>query len=517
VQHLLAPAETDVVSPARRRGPSWGEIGLLVGIGVVGLALRWPDLDAWYWGDEIQTVVISDGSLADIPGRLEKDGAPPLFYFLLNLWTRVFGTSATATHALTTTLSLVTVAVAWWFGRRHSGRLAGLLAAAAIAVNPYLVLYSTETRNYALFALLGVVAAGFMLDVLAVTTRWAHFALGVTLGLAMLTHAWGLFFAAATLGVLVLVAFARRDRELGVRALIAGAVAGLVFLPWLPTFVGQLRHTGAPWNTRYSIFSTLDQLVAYLGDRPVAAVVVLAVRVGAGAAVLAHKLPIDPLLVAAACALTLAMAFVLSYIEPIWQARYGVVVLGALLLVVAMIAAITRVGTVALVVAIVAMLLFTARDIVDRPVDAKPDATLRHVAAQLAGDPPTFVLSDQGTLNGLRYQFGDTVGERVTYVSPLGVLDDPTLYDWRDDLDHLRAADPTAVAVSVVGSAAPGDTFVLIRRTVVVPRGESDTEWQSRYVETTDELLAAVAEDDRLTVVDEAETAGWTVVTLRRR
>ena len=491
-------------------------MGALVGIGVVALALRWPDLDSWYWGDEIQTVVISDGSLADIPARLEKDGAPPLFYFLLNLWTRVFGTSATATHALTTTLSLLTVAAAWWIGRRHSGRVAGLLAAAAIAVNPYLVLYSTETRNYALFALLGVVAAGFMLDALRESTRWAHVALGVTLGLTMLTHAWGLFFAASMLGVLLLVAFVRRDRDLGVHALVAGGVAALVFLPWLPTFVGQLRHTGAPWNTRYSIFSTVDQLVAYLGDRPVAAVVALAVLAGAGAALLVRKLPIDPVLVAAASGLTLAMAFLVSYIEPIWQARYGIVVLGVLLLVAGMIGAVTRVGTVALVVAIAAMLLFTVRDVVDRPADAKPDASLRDVAAQLEAEPPNFVLSDQGTLNGLRFHFDDEVGERVVYVSPLGVLDHPTLYDWRDDLDRLRAADPEAVAASVVDSAEPGDTFVLVRRSTIVPRGESDTEWQLRYVDTTDALLEAVAGDDRLTLVDEAETAGWTVTMLQR-
>jgi len=82
------------------------------------------------------------------------------------------------------------------------------------------------------------------------------------------------------------------------------------------------------------------------------------------------------------------------------------------------------------------------------------------------------------------------------------VLDDPTLYDWRDDLDRLRAADPEAVAASVVDSAEPGDTFVLVRRSTIVPRGESDTEWQLRYVDTTDALLEAVAGDDRLTLVD---------------
>ena len=345
----------------------------------------------------------SDGSLADIPARLEKDGAPPLFYFLLNLWTRVFGTSATSTHALTTTLSLLTVAAAWWIGRRHSGRVAGLLAAAAIAVNPYLVLYSTETRNYALFALLGVVAAGFMLDVLRESTRWAHVALGVTLGLTMLTHVWGLFFAASMLGVLLLVAFVRRDRDLGVHTLVAGGVAALVFLPWLPTFVGQLRHTGAPWNTRYSIFSTVDQLVAYLGDRPVAAVVALAVLAGAGAALLVRKLPIDPVLVAAASGLTLAMAFLVSYIEPIWQARYGIVVLGVLLLVAGMIGAVTRVGTVALVVAIAAMLLFTVRDVVDRPVAAK-SRPLDHDGAEIIdvreGRPGRHKIAERGKKAG---------------------------------------------------------------------------------------------------------------------
>lgn len=494
------------------------EVMALVVLVAVGAALRLPDIDLWYWGDETQTVVISDRSPFDIPDALERDGAPPAFYVLLSGWMAIFGKSETATHSLTVVLSLLTIVAAWWFARRHAGPWAGGLAAAAMAVNPYLVTYATETRNYALFALLGVVAAGLALDLLSDRGRYTHVALGVVLALTMLAHAWGLFFTVALLGVLLVEALLGRDRILVQRSVVAGVVAAVVYAPWLPTFLEQRRRTGAPWNGRYSILSTLDQMVAYIGNRPVAAVVGLMAVVGVVAAIRASRFDIDPLLVAISCAGTIALAFLASYIDPIWQARYGIVVVGAALMVVAIVMSRTTVGVAAFAVALAAMAVYSVTDVVGRPVDAKPEADVRNVAAALREEPPTYVLADQGSLTNLRFHIGDEVGERVTFVAPLGVLTDPTIYDWRDDLQRLRAADPDALADELIADAQPGDTFVvMLRRGFEGPRPDEPNEWIALYQGTLKDLADAVRGDERVAAVDERDIGSWTVFTYARR
>jgi hypothetical protein len=494
-------------------------VGLVVAL-VVGFALRAPGLRAWYWGDEMQTVAIAKRSFADIPGALERDGAPPLFYLLLHGWMEIFGSSEASTHTLTTLLSLLTVVAAWWWARRHGGPWAAVLAAAAIAANPYLVRYATETRNYALFALLGVVAVGLSLDVLGGKHERAHLALGVVLGLTMLTHAWGLFFLPALLGAIVVASIESRDRELFRRGVVAGAIAAVVFVPWLPSFLDQTRHTGAPWNVRYSIGSTVNQTVDYFGGRGAAMLAVLAAAIAVVAALASKRLPTNALLVGLACAATLGLAYVASYIEPIWQARYGIVVVGAVLLVIAIVAARTRVGVGAFAVAILAMAALSARDASDVSVDAKPDATFRRVADEIAPDQPDYAIADQGTLNQLRFALGDELGDDVDYLSPIGVLDDPTLYDWRDDLDRLRDADPEAIVEDVVGAAPPGTVFVVVSKhdetAVAGFGGDAENEWQRLFTERANAIEAAALGDERLEVIGTDEVEGWTVTTLER-
>jgi hypothetical protein len=508
--------------PATRRGRVAAlddRLGLLAAL-VLGAALRLPGLRTWYWGDEIQTVAIAERSLTDIPSALERDGAPPLFYFLLHAWMQVFGSSETSTHALTLVLSLATVVAAWWWARRYGGPIAAVLAAGAVAANPFLVRYATETRNYALFALLGVVALGLALDVLGGRRMRAHLVLGVVLGFTMLTHAWGLFFAAAILGAVLVAALESRDRDLARRGVLSGALAVVVFSPWLPSFVDQSRHTGAPWNVRYSVGSTVDQTVEYFGNRAIAGLAVLVLVVGLVAAALGRRLPADAVLLGSACAVTLAIAFVVSYVEPIWQARYGIVVVGAVLVVLAILSARTRTGVVAYAALVVAMALFAARDASDVSLDAKPDAGFRRVADAIAPTAPDVAIADQGTLNQLRFALGDELGDDVDYLSPLGVLADPTLYDWRDDLDRLRNAEPRAVVDAALGDAAPGTVFVVLSKqddvAVAGLGGASDNEWQRLFAERANGVRDAALRDPRLRVVDSREIEGWTVTTLER-
>ncbi len=71
------------------------------------------------------------------------------------------------------------------------------------------------------------------------------------------THNWALFLC---VGLAVATAVVVRER-LGLFAIVAAAVV-VLYLPWLPSLLFQVRHTGAPWAT---VPSWRDLIVAPCG------------------------------------------------------------------------------------------------------------------------------------------------------------------------------------------------------------------------------------------------------------
>jgi mannosyltransferase len=73
-------------------------------------------------------------------------------------------------------------------------------------------------------------------------------AVAVVSALLLYTHYWAIFLL-ATVGSLVLGRAVRRPAEHAVaRRAVVGLVCGAAtFLPWVPTFLYQSEHTGAPW------------------------------------------------------------------------------------------------------------------------------------------------------------------------------------------------------------------------------------------------------------------------------
>jgi hypothetical protein len=123
-------------------------------------------------------------------------------------------------------------------------------AVALFAVVPSAVRFGSEARMYALLVLL--VLAGWA----AGRRAWDRPRLGrlalvsVLTGLLLLTQYWSFYLFLATAGVLAGIALrgpatARVPARRLLGALAAGAV---LFLPWLPSFVDQLRTTGTPWG-----------------------------------------------------------------------------------------------------------------------------------------------------------------------------------------------------------------------------------------------------------------------------
>src|SRR3954471_20661140 len=71
----------------------------VLGVLALGVVLRFV-CQSDLWADEVLSVNIAKLPLDRIPHALRHDGAPPLYYLLLHVWMRVFGSGTTAVLAL---------------------------------------------------------------------------------------------------------------------------------------------------------------------------------------------------------------------------------------------------------------------------------------------------------------------------------------------------------------------------------------------------------------------------------
>jgi hypothetical protein len=203
------------------------------------------------------------------PGRvirtvLRSDTSPPLYYLLLNGWTRLAGTGDVAVRMFSVLLSIACIPIAASVARRLGGRRAVLPAAVLFALGPQAVYYGTEVRMYALL----------IFEVLTVT--WLTLRLrrrGASLvrllpwivasAAGLLTH----YFFAFAWGALCLWLLLHPHRARRVRVLAAGAITGLVVLPWyalVPSTIRAWRVTGGWLKERPEGFSVLTAQVKLL-------------------------------------------------------------------------------------------------------------------------------------------------------------------------------------------------------------------------------------------------------------
>jgi mannosyltransferase len=210
--------------------------------------LKTRALGASLWMDEGLSIGIASQHLLDIPTVLRQDGSPPFYYMLLSVWMNVVGSGPKETQSLSLAISLLAVPGGLWAGWSLFGRRAGFIAAALFAFNGFLTAYAQETRMYALMIVLSLLVTAAFIHVFVYRHRRYLPLFVALLALMVYTHNWGLFVAAGCLSALVPCYLESPDRRGLMRdALLGFGGTALLYLPWIPTLLWQVKHTGAPW------------------------------------------------------------------------------------------------------------------------------------------------------------------------------------------------------------------------------------------------------------------------------
>jgi 4-amino-4-deoxy-L-arabinose transferase-like glycosyltransferase len=261
---MLIPVRTGEGAPARNeaavsaRGLSV-ETWLLIGVTVVGAALRFATLTSQsYWFDEAQAaheLHLSFGAMLSSWSVNEPN--PPLFFVIGWVWAHVFGTGEAGLRSLSAVAGTAAIPITYLCARELVSRRAALVAAALVALSPFMIWYSQEAREYMLLAALcGGSLLFFARAWREPTARnvgwWALLS-----ALALLTQYFAAFLVAAmAIGLLY------RSRSRAV--LIAVGVLVVVEAALLPHAISHEAHP-AGWIDTFSLAVRVKQVPVDFG------------------------------------------------------------------------------------------------------------------------------------------------------------------------------------------------------------------------------------------------------------
>lgn len=158
------------------------------------------------WYDEIVSLMLAKLGLGSMLHEVARtESTPPVYYLVLWVWTRVFGTSAFAIRSLSACAGVGTVALVYLGARVRFSRGAATVAGALAATSPLSIWYSQEARAYALVTLFVAWSLYFLLRACSRPSRSSLAGWSIVSCLALGTHYFAAFVVVAEAGVLLRV------------------------------------------------------------------------------------------------------------------------------------------------------------------------------------------------------------------------------------------------------------------------------------------------------------------------
>jgi mannosyltransferase len=468
---------------------------VLLGLLAASLFLKTRALGASLWMDEGLSIGIASQHVLDIPHVLRQDGSPPLYYMMLSVWMNVFGSGPKETQGLSLAIALLAVPGGLWAGWSLFGRRAGFIAAALFAFNGFLTAYAQETRMYALMIVLSMMVTAAFLHVFVFRRpRYLPLFIGI-LALMVYTHNWGLFVAAGALTALVPCYLASSERRSLVRdALIGFGGVGILYLPWVPTLLWQVQHTGAPWLNPPRFGAPIQISKSLLGGGTPTVSFILGGGSGLAAILQRRVNDKERLAIFAAatmCLGTLAIAWLFSQVSPAWTTRYLGVALGPILLLAALgLSRAGNLGLVALVIVLGVWAVPKTYGLKNKSNAADLGSTVATQSLLHRGDLVISMQPEQTPLIDYNLPAG------LRYATPMGPVKNPKVMDWRDSQDRMESA-TTATNLEPLLAKLPRHGRVLLVHPVTTSVDDWDAPWTQIVRRRSAQWGRAVAADRR--------------------
>lgn len=219
---------------------------LLIAILVFGAFLRITNIhDESLWLDEGITYYNSTadgyGGVWDKTAKLDQ--SPPGYYFFMHTYLEIFGENEFGFRLIPLVFGVLSILFLYLMIAEMFEREVGLFAALILAINPFHIGFSVESRMYVMLSLFALIA--FYSLYKAMKSKglgigwWVSFILSCIVG--TYTHNFFFFVLLALAFIFILLMF-NSERSFGkfLLGLLSAALVVIAYLPWLDNFLKQL-------------------------------------------------------------------------------------------------------------------------------------------------------------------------------------------------------------------------------------------------------------------------------------
>lgn len=223
------------------------------------------------WYDEGYTALASKLSLANLLLFVKSDTYPPLYPLLQHGWVLLFGDSEVAMRGVSAFCGILSVPVFCVFAKKAlKDNAAVALAIWLFSFSILQVWYSREARTYELASFLALVSLAALVFFLERKTKWLFATIVAAMAASLYAHNM-MFFYVFALNVFWLTYPSERGwKERTKEALLADALAAILYLPWVPSLLQQMsvveRGFWIPKPTISTLLQTLRLLAGFSVD-----------------------------------------------------------------------------------------------------------------------------------------------------------------------------------------------------------------------------------------------------------
>ncbi len=198
----------------------------------VSLILRLINLNQSLWLDEAVQAITARESFSYIFQEIRGDFHPPLYFFLMNFWVRIFGDSEIALRLPSVLFGVGTVYILYKIATKIQGKFTAVLSTVLLATAPFHIYYSQEARMYCMVTFFASLSMYFFLTLnKSKNNRYLYF---ISTVLMIYSDYFG-FLVLLAQGIYLIM---KKNYKF---LLVTCCWLLVAYLPWLPMLITQLK------------------------------------------------------------------------------------------------------------------------------------------------------------------------------------------------------------------------------------------------------------------------------------
>ena len=196
------------------------------------------------WYDETCTFCRIHGTFSYPLSTLRVSPFPPLYYFMLNVWAKIFGYSEAALRFPSLLFSTLSIVFIFLLCKELFNRSIGVIAAFLLSISPYAINYAQEAKQYAMIWFLSILTFYFFIRYVR-SEKTSHLVCYILASVAGIYTLYMGFLFLFVQNVLFFTFFKGKD----IRRWLAGQGAIiLLYLPWVFQTIFTVKNiSGIKW------------------------------------------------------------------------------------------------------------------------------------------------------------------------------------------------------------------------------------------------------------------------------